>query len=337
MTPQGSPQPPLARKCFAAGAAGAAVLSVDSDDDWCHLQRSSPQATWHTSEGTPEPQRGRSGSPLPPPPKHVSLPPTLTEPETADDSWMQEGDDVDQIDIDERLEQADFAEYCVAAGHSLVEITSDCAEIIAEADKELQKVIQRPAPYVHGRRMKKRAKDLFYQKLIARVRELDYFCPDASDPVVQELCKDDTMSKKVTPAQAIKYIERTLRKDARQAPQHRQYAPGGTVQLPSQPPRSSARYGRVAVKYGLKTGASGASTTLPELKAALAECKKVVEATRMARPRAAEQALRGGAAAGAANTVIRAATDRLRMEVLAEIEADFGEEVIARGRPCCLM
>ena len=96
MTPQGSPQPPLARKRFAAGAAGAAVLLADSDDDWCDFQRSSPQATWHQSEGTPEPQRGRSGSPSPPPPKHVSLPPTpLTEPETADDSWMEEGDNVE--------------------------------------------------------------------------------------------------------------------------------------------------------------------------------------------------------------------------------------------------
>ena len=249
---------------------------------------------------------------------------------------MQEGDDVDHIDIDERLRKADFAEYCVAAGHSLAKTTSRCTEIVAKVDKELQKVIQRPAPYVHGKRVRICGTLFFYERLIARVRELD-FCPDASDPVVQKLCKDDTMSKKVTPAQAIKYIERTLRKDAREAPQHRKYAPGGTVQLPSQPPRTSARYDRVAVKCGLKTGASGALTTLPELKAALAECKKVVDATRMARPRAAEQALRGGAAAGAANTVIRAATDRLRMEVLAEIEADFGEEVIARGRPCCLM
>ena len=244
---------------------------------------------------------------------------------------MEEGDNVDLIDIDERLGQANFAEHCVVAQRELAEITSDCADIVSQADKELQKVIQPPAPYVHGKRMKFRGTDLFYEKLIARVRELDYFCPDASDPVVQELCNGRSLSRSlsngVTPAQAIKYIERTLRKDARKAPQHRKYPPGGTVQLPSQSPRSSARYGRVAVKYGLKTGASGASTTLPELQAALAECKKVVAATRMARLRAAEQALRGGAAAGAANTVIRAAV----------IEADFGDEVIARGGPCCLM
>ena len=153
--------------------------------------------------------------------------------------------------------------------------------------------------------------DLFYVKLIARVREL-HFCPDVSDPVVQRLCNDRSLSRGVRAAQAVEFIEKKLRKEHKTSPRQRSaYPPGCSVQLPPQPARFSARYEHVLSKWGLKMTA-GASTSAPEVQSAYAEYMKVVAATNMARPRANEQAWRGGAMAGAANTVIRAA-DILRV------------------------
>ena len=310
MMPRGSPQPLLARKHFVAGA--AEPTRSDSDDDgWCDPQQS-PHATWLDSEGTPEPQRGRSGSPLPLT-KRVSLPPSpVTEPETAVDS---EDGGANLVDTEELLRRAAFAEYCAGAAQQLESHSKRCAYIGAEADKERLKPIQGPSKLLHGKKVRNRAMDLFYVKLIARVRELG-FCPDVSDPVVQRLCNDRSLSRGVTPAQAVEFIEKKLRKELKPLPQRSAYPPGCSVQLPPQPPRFSARYEFVLIKCGMMTTAR-ASTSAPEVQAAYAEHMKVVAAISMARPRANEQAWRGFAMAGAANTVRRAA-DNPRQGAAAE-------------------
>ena len=54
---------------------------------------------------------------------------------------------------------------------------------------------------------KRRGMDLFYELLLVRVCELGYVCPPVSDPVVQMLCNDQTLSRGINPAQAIKFME----------------------------------------------------------------------------------------------------------------------------------
>jgi len=243
------------------------------------------------------------------------LPPSrATEPETADDS---DDGGADLVDTEELLRRAAFAEYCAGAAQQLESHSKRCAYIGAEADKERQKPIQAPSKLLYGKKVKNRAMDLFYVKLIARVRELDFFCPGVSDPVVQRLCNDRSLSRGVTPAQAVEFIEKKLRKEHKTSPRQRSaYPPGCSVQLPPQPPRFSARYEHVLSKCGLKMTA-GASTSAPE-QAALPEFMKVkvVTATNISRPRANEQAMLGGAMACAANTVRRAA------DIDPETEAD---------------
>ena len=260
MTPQGSPQPLLARKRCAAGAAPllAEPMRSDSDNDGsCDLQQTS-HATWLLSEGTPEQQRGRSGSPLSPAKSVSLLPSPSTEPETLDDSEDDEDseDGVHYVDIDELLGQAAFRSACISLARDTKWASKECADIVARAVKELRKPIQQPAAFVHGKQKKVRGTVLFYTLLIKRVRDLDYFCPDASDPVVQTLC-DSPLSLGVPPAQAVTHRKKKLRKELKTLPQQRAYSPGGSVQLPPQPPRSiSARYRRVSVKYGLTMAAN---------------------------------------------------------------------------------
>lgn len=309
MTPQESPQPLLLRRKREALRAAPEPARSDSDDDVPYEMYYGLQST-----GTPEPQRADSPNP-------VSLPPSpAPEPETADDSWLGENDDAELVDVEELQRTEAWKAHVSSAARELAAITSVCAAIVAAADKVLRQPIQAASKLVHGTQKRIRGTDLFYLLLRKRVVELGFCCPPVSDPMVQKLCSTRALSRGLEPAQAIEYLLKFLRKEKRKTMRHAQRSVqgpatghhgdaatgrmppnnppgGGAVQPPPQPLRISAH--ALFRSIGLKPGV--------ELTAAYRECEGLLAATGIARGRACEQAFRGGAVAGAANAVARAA------------------------------
>lgn len=197
---------------------------------------------------------------------------------------------------------------CEALCHKLNAITAEAARLAALPERPRR--VKQVEPGVVRR---KAGTDYFYDRLRVRQCELGRI-PDVNDVVVRALCANVGLSGRVTPAQAVAYLQKRQRKAVRAA--------GGTGAAP-QPPSPPV------VERGVKQRSAATRAALGLLNPTTAAQHAVVEVvvvTATAGPRAVEQAARAGGIAGATNFVVRTAQDADEEDWSDDDESESEEE-----------